>query len=182
MVSRHEESATGSAAAQAADALPARAFSEAMRDVDLFVGVTSIGNDPTWLDAGNDDRRFRDYWTGYASGELTEQAGVRRDLLERLLPKLAIADVAELDGRYLRVRGTLRTYRIHLGSGNILMEPNDQYLCIVPGRGRTEGGADRVFLPFEGDQVLSIILSKALMLARDEQIDDATITSQIAGR
>jgi hypothetical protein len=27
------------------------------------------------------------------------------------------------------VKGELRTYRIHLGSGNILMEPNDQYLC-----------------------------------------------------
>ena len=48
------------------------------------------------------------------------------------------------------VRGDLRTYKIHLGSGNILMEPNDQYLCIVPAQRR---GADRrrVFLPFEGD-------------------------------
>ena len=37
----------------------------------------------------------------------------------------------ELEDRYLRVRGDLRTYRIHLGSGNILTSPNDQYLCIV---------------------------------------------------
>ena len=27
-------------------------FSEIMRDVDLFVGVASIGNDPTWADRG----------------------------------------------------------------------------------------------------------------------------------
>jgi hypothetical protein len=26
---------------------------------------------------------------------------------------------------YLRVRGNLRTYRIHLGSSNILMAPNE---------------------------------------------------------
>ena len=162
------------------DTLAPRVFSEAMRDVDLFVGVTSIGNDPGWIEGGNNDRRFRDYWTGYAFGELTEQAAVRSDLLERLVPKLAISDVSEVDGRFLRVRGRLRTYKIHLGSGNILMEPNDQYLCIVPGRGK--GAGDRVFLPFEGDQVLAVILSKAMMLARDDRIEDSTIVSQIATR
>jgi len=159
------------------DTLAPRLFSEVMRDVDLFVGLTSIGNDPTWLDNGGDDRRFREYWTGFAFGALTEQATVRRELLERLLPKLAIADVAQLEGRYLRVRGCLRTYRIHLGSANVLMEPNDQYLCIVPGRGTT--AADRVFLPFEGDQVLALVLSKAFLLARDDKIEDRTIMSQI---
>ena len=35
--------------------------------------------------------------------------------------------------RFLIVRGELRTYKLHLGSGNILMEPDNQYLCIVPG-------------------------------------------------
>jgi hypothetical protein len=33
------------------------------------------------------------------------------------------------------VQRYVRTYRIYLGSGNILMEPNDQYLCIVPAQG-----------------------------------------------
>ena len=158
--------------------IPARVFSEVMRDVDLFVGVTSIGNDPTWGDHGG--RQYGEYWTEYAFGELGEQAEVRRDLLERLLPKLAIAGVAELDGRYLRVRGKLRTYRIHLGSSNILMEPNDAYLCIVTGRDPNVRG--NVYLPFEGDHMLAVILSKALLLARDDKIDDKSITAQIAGR
>ena len=52
--------------------------------------------------------------------------------LERMLPGLAIADRLTLDERYLAVRGDLRTYRIHLGSGQHLMEPSDTYLCIVP--------------------------------------------------
>ena len=58
------------------------------------------------------------------------------------------------------------------------MEPNDQYLCIVPGHGRR--AAERVLLPFEGDQGLAIILSKAFLLAQDDQIEDETILSQIA--
>lgn len=75
------------------------------------------------------------------------------------------------------MRGDLRTYKIHLGSGNILMEPNDQYLCIVPGRGSTV--IEEVFLPFEGDTVFSIILSKAFLLAEDRKITDPSITKQI---
>src|ERR1043165_5133987 len=31
---------------------PPLVFSEIMRDVDLFVGVASVGNDPTWSDGG----------------------------------------------------------------------------------------------------------------------------------
>jgi hypothetical protein len=78
------------------------------------------------------------------------------------------------------VRGQLRTYKIHLGSGNIRMEPNDQYLCIVPDR--TPGklaGAQRVFLPFEGDTTLSVIISKAFLLANDSKIEDQSILNQI---
>lgn len=79
------------------------------------------------------------------------------------------------------VRGDKRTYKIHLGSGNILMEPNDQYLCIVPdARARSQQGD--LFLPFEGDNTLSIIISKALMLAADIKIKDPTITRQIEGK
>jgi len=44
------------------------------------------------------------------------------------------------------------------------VEPNDQYLCIVSDpRARISG--DPVYLPFEGDTTLSIILSKAFFLA-----------------
>ncbi|MEQ4724883.1 hypothetical protein [Nonomuraea sp. B19D2] len=93
------------------------------------------------------------------------------------MPRLKIADRVELTDRFLRVRGQLRTYRIHLGSGNILMEPNDAYLCIVPDRGRS---ASSVFLPFEEDGgMLSVILSKAFLLADDTRISDPSITRQL---
>jgi hypothetical protein len=39
-----------------------------------------------------------------------------------------------------------------------------------------------VYLPFEGDSTLSIILSKAFLLSEDQKIKDATINRQIDGR
>jgi hypothetical protein len=163
------------------DQVPALAFSEIMRDVDLFVGVASVGNDPTWQDGGPGGR-YRDYWSSYAFGDLTETAKTRKAVLERLVPRLKIADRARLTDKFLVVRGDLRTYKIHLGSGNILMEPNDQYLCIVPNRATKKSMADDapLFLPFEGDQTLSVIISKALLLAEDKKIKDSSIVKQIA--
>jgi hypothetical protein len=163
------------------DEIPALVLSEILRDVDLFVGVASVGNDPTWQDGGPGGR-YRDYWTRYSFGELAETARTRRAILERLVPRLKIANQCTLTERFLVVRGKLRTYKIHLGSGNILMEPNDQYLCIVPARGPVAAGSDRLFLPFEGDATLSIILSKAFLLAADNAIKDPTIVRQIALR
>jgi hypothetical protein len=157
--------------------IPALVFSEAMRDVDLFVGVASVGNDPTWQDGGPDGR-YRDYWRHYSFGELSGTATTRKQVLERLVPRLKIAGRCTFSDRFLVVRGDKRTYKIHLGSGNILMQPNDQYLCIVPdSRART--GQGDLFLPFEGDQTLSIIISKAFLLAEDSKIKDPTITRQI---
>ena len=61
------------------------------------------------------------------------------------------------------------------------MEPNDQYLCIVPDS-RSRASPGDLFLPFEGDNTLSIIISKALLLADDAKIKDPTITRQIDAR
>lgn len=160
--------------------IPPLVLSEVLRDVDLFVGVSSVGNDPEWSDGGPEGR-FQEYWHSYSFGDLGATALTRRELLQRLVPRLAIADRAEIDGKYLRVRGDIRTYKIHLGSGNILMEPDNEYLCIVPKQAGTAADG-KVFLPFDGDRVLSLILSKALLLAKDTAITDGTITSQIRRR
>jgi hypothetical protein len=163
------------------DGIPEIVFSEIMRDIDLFVSVASIGNDPQWLDSGP-EVRYRDYWHGYSFGELTESAKTRKQVLAGLLPKLKIAARCEITDRFLLVKGDLRTYKIHLGSGNILMEPNDQYLCIVTSRGQAEKDKQALFLPFEGDHTLAVIVSKALMLADDRKIKDETILRQIGSQ
>ncbi|HMD80481.1 MAG TPA: DUF4132 domain-containing protein, partial [Anaerolineales bacterium] len=70
--------------------IPPLVFSEIMRDVDMFVGVASVGNDPNWLDGGA-DVRYRDYWHSYSFGELTESSKTRKQVLQTLLPRLKIA-------------------------------------------------------------------------------------------
>ncbi|MEV1247860.1 DUF4132 domain-containing protein [Nonomuraea sp. NPDC049750] len=165
--------------------VPPLVFSEAMRDVDLFIAVTSIAAEPDWIDRGEDGfsgqerfgdgERFGGYVREAAFGALPPSAEVRRDALARILPRTAIADRCTLTDRYLVVRGVLRTYRIHLGSGNILMSPGDVYLCIVTARKRDA----KLFLPFEEDGRLALILSKAFLLAQDSKITDETILQQI---
>ena len=157
------------------DEVPELVFSEAMRDVDLFVSVTSIAADPHWANRGEDPHFAT--WREYAFGDLTEIAVVRGEALARLVPKLKIAPRLELTGRYLRVQGQLNSYKIHIGSGNVLIEPDDRYLCIVPASRRAT-----VMLPFDGDQMLSIIMSKAVLLAADDTITDPSITQQLTAR
>jgi hypothetical protein len=154
-------------------------LTEVMRDLDLFVGVCSIGNDPTWIDAGD---AHHGYWNAFSFGDLSASAETRKDVLHEILPALKIKARCRIEGKFLIVQGDFRTYKIHLGSGNILMEPNDQYLCIVPERGGKSGGTSKIYLPFEGDGVLSVILSKAMMLANDSKITDPTIVRQIKFR
>lgn len=159
--------------------VPAAVFSEVMRDVDLLVAVSSVGADPDWRDGGPEGR-FGTYWRSYAFGELGTSGDARRELLADLLPALdALRDVARLDGRHLVVQGRLRSYRIHLGSGHILMSPNDEYLCIVPDNRGADARSPAPAL-LAGDAMLAVILSKALMLAHDDQIRDPTILRQIA--
>ena len=168
----------GNAEPLSLEEIPPLVFSEIMRDVDMFVGVASVGNDPNWLDGGA-QVRYRDYWHSYSFGELTESSKTRKQVLQTLLPRLKIAQQCKLTDKFLVVGGDIRTYKIHLGSGNILMEPNDQYLCIVPSHRSGEMGKDKLFVPFEGDQTLAIILSKAFLLADDKKITDPTITRQL---
>ncbi|NJP91757.1 DUF4132 domain-containing protein [Nonomuraea sp. FMUSA5-5] len=152
--------------------LPPLVLSEILREADLAVGVASVARDEQAL-VGHER-----YWHSHGFGELTGTAKIRREALARLLPRLKIASRLELTDRFLVVRGDLKTYKIHLGSANVLMEPNDAYLCIVPAGGG--GAAGSVFLPFEDDGgTLSVILSKAFLLADDTAITDPTITRQL---
>jgi hypothetical protein len=160
---------------QALELIPSIVFSEVMRDVDLFTGIASIGNDPAW--GQQESTLFQEYWNAFSFGELSEMALNRRSILERVLPRLALKDRCHLDGRYLVVRGDRATYRVHLGSGNVLMEPS-RYLCIVQGSA-TQAIPRKLALPFEGDHQLTVILSKAFLLADDRKIKDPSILRQL---
>jgi hypothetical protein len=156
--------------------VPPIVFSEIMRDVDLFVSVTSVANDPTWADGGPNGR-FANYWTSHAFGDLGQTAKMRKELIAGILPKLAIADKCEITDKFLTVQGKRNTYKIHFGSGNIMIMPGNRYLCILKSPKARQ--ADKIHLPFAGDGLLSVILSKAFLLVNDDKITDKTILSQL---
>ncbi|MEM9107585.1 MAG: DUF4132 domain-containing protein, partial [Pseudomonadota bacterium] len=156
--------------------VPKIVFSELMRDVDLFVAVTSVANDPDWTDGGPDGQ-FGRYWQEHAFGDLSQTALMRKELVAEIVPKLAIADRLKIVGNFLEVQGKHHNYRIHLGSSNIQILPSNQYLCIV--RAVASNRTGKVKLPFAGDSLLSIILSKAFMLVDEDKITDQTIRSQL---
>ncbi len=161
--------------------VPPVVFSEIMRDVDLFVAITSIGSDPNWQSNGEAQQT---YWRNYAYGSLseTQSSEERKRILAMMIPRTKLAKIARLEGNYVRIEGKFRTYKVNIGSGNILMEPNDQYLCIVPAPADTSSVDKKVWLPFEGDSLLTLILSKCFLLAEDDKIRDGSILSQIKHR
>ncbi|MEU8182104.1 DUF4132 domain-containing protein [Micromonospora sp. NPDC049047] len=156
--------------------IPPVVLSEVMRDVDLFVAAAGVGNDPNWFDGGPQGR-YRDYWSQNSFGDLTPTAQTRREVLAELIPRLAIGSRCTVTDRFLEVRGDLHTYRIHCGSGNILIAPEDRYLCIIPDSAKAK--EPEMFLPFEGDSRLAEIISKALLLAADKKIKDPVILRQL---
>lgn len=136
-------------------AVPPIAFSEVMRDLDLVVSVASTGS----------------YHGSSAQSES------RAQLLTALIGDLGL-DRVTVEGTSAVIRGSRATYRVHLSSGSIHVEPGG-YLCIVPA---TFGATAhrRLFLPFaDEDRMTSIILSKILLLAEDEKITDRTILTQL---
>jgi hypothetical protein len=158
------------------DAISPVILSEILRDVDLFVAVTSVANDPAWTDGGPHGQHG-DYWREWAFGELGVSAQTRRELISWIVPRLSIADRLEVTDKYLIVEGRRQRYAIHFGSGNVQSRPANRYLCIVPGRDPGETAA--IKLPFTGDGVLSMILAKAFLLVDEDKITDPTILSQL---
>jgi hypothetical protein len=182
----HALDATGSAVVDSPlrlDQVPAMAFSETLCDLETAIDATSVAADRFWTDRGAGAStpvsrlpgagRYRD---DFASADRGEAQALRKAFVETLLPSLAIAERCHVAGDWLMVDGTRTTYRIHLGSGASQLAETGRHLCIVP-----KGGEDELdFLPSEGDPTLSLILSKAMLLAQDDRIEDLTILSQLA--
>ncbi|MFJ5218280.1 DUF4132 domain-containing protein [Streptomyces sp. NPDC088354] len=150
--------------------VPPLVVSEVGRDVGLLVDAAGIGNDAA--PAGGQDRAL---WASCAFGELTPAARTRRDVLTRLLPRLAVGDRCRTEGRFLHVSGVRHAYRIHLGSGRVLL-PGDRHLPLATAGSRAPQPS---WLPHEGDRMLSVVLGTAQLLARDSEITDPTIVAQL---
>lgn len=166
------------------ETIPAIAFSEVMRDVELAVGVASIGRDQFWTDRGTDAPHPANridgaevYRTAFASRGSAELVDARHRALARFLPGLDIGTRTRLCPTEVEVTGTSgRSYTIHLGSAAVHLLPGRRHLCIVPGR---MGVLDHSPLPFESDTIFAEILSKLFLLADDSRINIPHIRQQI---
>ncbi|MGH3242559.1 MAG: DUF4132 domain-containing protein, partial [Spirillospora sp.] len=136
--------------------VPPLVLSEGMREADLFVRAASIAEEDPF-------------------GELSASAAIRADALRHVLPHTRIADRCLVEGRFLVVRGALRTYKIHLGSAGVLMAPGNAPLRVEPSRRRGQKG---LFLPFEDDR-LTRIVGTAFLLAADHKITDEAVLRHI---
>lgn len=153
--------------------VPPLAFSEAMRDAELFVGVCGIASDPSWAEPSatptTSSTRYGDYWRATAFGPLDAQAVTRRETLRAALQRTKLAERVVVEERELIVRGKKKTVRIHLGTGNV-KEEDGTILPLSPDRRAvSRDPAGRVYLPYEGDAMLNAILAKVLTLTTDEK-------------
>lgn len=158
--------------------VPAIVLSETMRDLDLFVSTCGVALDPAWQDVGDEALRLQ--WRELAFGALLESARIRRDVLEHTLPQLSIADRCAVYDRELVVTGTRATYRIHIGTGRVRLDPHGAPLVLPERRGAGTELA-RLFLPVEADDTLSAVLGTAFVLANDDAITDGAVLSQLPG-
>ena len=135
--------------------IPLRIFSEVMRDLDLVVSVAHRGGvDPE------------------ASASTVD---MRAALLRETCSLLKIDNVRIKQPQVL-IDGRLGNYSIHLGSAVTHRQPGGA-LCLVPVHAQHRG---RLFLPFaDDDPKTAEVISKVLLLARDEEIKDPTILEQL---
>ncbi len=135
--------------------IPPRLFSEVMRDLDLVVSVAHrAGIDPE-------------------ASESTVEA--RGSLLRETCRLLKLANVS-IEGTRAIIKGTLADYSVHLGSATVHMLPGGA-VWIVPVGAQHRG---RLFLPFaDDDPKTAEVISKVILLARDEEIKDPQIRAQL---
>lgn len=135
--------------------LEPRLFSEVMRDIDLVVSVAHVGDvDPE------------------ASHSTIEMRAV---LVEETARLFKLKNVST-QKNHVYIDGSMGRYTVHLGSAVCHKMPG-RYLSILPVHSQHRG---RLFLPFVDEDPRSAeLMSKVLLLAKDDKIQDPTVLSQI---
>ncbi|MBI3724326.1 DUF4132 domain-containing protein [bacterium] len=163
--------------------VPRVVFSEACRDLDLVVGVASVGEDSAWLEWDAARRRGEGPAWPEALGRyeriLAASAATRAALLARILPALGLAGRVTVEGRFARVQGELGSYRVHLGSANVHKEPQGRFVAF-PRPAREI--APRVYLPDDAalDPRTAEVVARVLLLAGDALVTDPALAAQLA--
>jgi hypothetical protein len=158
-----------------------RALSELMRDVDLFVSITSVGNDLSFLELPADDENhdlFYQYVIGFSRQDLSAPGKARQQVLQAMLPRLyPDPERFSFTDRFLRVRGDRASYKIHLNTGQVFIEPEDRILNFQKAKEDAASKLPYKNPPFEGDNTLTVIVNRARYLADDRKIKNPLILS-----
>jgi hypothetical protein len=163
--------------------IPAEVFSEAMRDLDLVVSVSTIANDPVWLENYAGQPVLDQYWERVAAGGLDQLLARRHEILAPFCTPEAAGDRYQLTDRHLIITGSLATYRIDLATANVRMEPAGRWLSFDT-RLSTDKAYQHEILGLPGvddDEILQRILIRAAILADDEQLASRKLLKQIRG-
>lgn len=158
--------------------VPLIIFSEALRDIDYMVQGCSIGMDPN-LDLEHFPDEMKQYYFQRYGNSRSQVVAARQSSLDLILSKLDIAAQCQIDTHFVYVAGQLHRYKIHLATAQVFISENDQALRILPKKKLNQISVEHLFLPFDDDAMLSLILSLVLLLAQDSQIKDPWILAQI---
>ncbi len=102
---------------------------------------------------------------------------MRASLVREMCALLKLNNV-RLEPSHVMIDGKLGNYTVHLGSGTVHRMPGGS-LCIVAVYAQHRG---RLFLPFADDDPRTAeIVSKVLLLARVDEIQDPKIIEQLRG-
>ena len=160
------------------DEVPAVVYSEVMRDVDLFVSVSGIGQDESWSDQGDRGAGVVDSIDN--SSLLDSVVALRIEILSRILPLTPIAAQCEIQRIWLVVRGKLGTYQIGISWGRVTRIADSQARQInIPAELLEKVEIDPASFPIELDHRTEMILRKAYLLANDWEITSPELIAQL---
>ena len=130
-------------------------YSEVMRDADLAVSIAHAGGvDPE---------------TSHSTIEM-------RAVIAKFNVELFKLDNVSFEKSHAYIKGKFGEYTVHLGSG--VIHKSGLQINILPVASQSRG---KIFLPFvDEDPKTAEIISKILLLARDDKIKDPSILSQIS--
>jgi hypothetical protein len=161
--------------------LPQEVFSEAMRDLDLIVSVTTVANDPLWLERHRGNPGLDRCGEAVTGDGLDHLRVHRHEMLTAL--GATPGDRFELTSTDLIVKGSLATYRIDLATANVRLDRTGKWLSF--GTRLTTGNIGQYQLPGlpapDDDKILRRILICAAILAADEQLAGRDLLRQIRG-
>ena len=154
-----------------------------MRDLDLFVSVTTVASDPTWPE-GWQAPAFAGYWDRATRGGLDQLRASRRQALAPMYATPGPGDRFRLTQRDLVVHGSLATYRIDLATASVRMEPAGKWLSFDTRLTAPASTTDLFpWLPVTDDhEILSRITLRATTLANEEQLASQRLLRQIRHR